>query len=165
MIFHENYLLADDSHGTYLIFSKIRKDVAKKMSSAAVVIGALTWVSHWFLEQIMSILFLISSKIIEWTEVQVIHLLLFSFKKTTKKICPTVRLTFIPMPQAQIKSVWCYHISKRQRLSSSQAKGYISPLRSLCMPRTQYKRTGHWRKYAVMLSRLYFSAISTYYSQ
>ena len=29
MIFHENRLLADDSHGiSYLIFSKIKKDVA-----------------------------------------------------------------------------------------------------------------------------------------
>ena len=40
MIFHENHLLADDSHEiTYLIFSKIWKDVAK--SSAAVVIDTL----------------------------------------------------------------------------------------------------------------------------
>ena len=36
MIFHENHLLADDSHEiAYLIFSKIRKDVAEG------VIGAL----------------------------------------------------------------------------------------------------------------------------
>ena len=41
MIFHENHLLADDSHViSCLIFSKIRKDVAK-ISSAAVVISAL----------------------------------------------------------------------------------------------------------------------------
>ena len=41
MIFHENRLLADDSHEiSYFIFSKIRKDV-KNMSPAAVVIGAL----------------------------------------------------------------------------------------------------------------------------
>ena len=40
MIFHENSLLADDSHEIYLIFSKIGKDVTK-LSSAAVVIGAL----------------------------------------------------------------------------------------------------------------------------
>ena len=41
MIFHENCLLADNSHEiSYLIFSKIRKDVAK-LSSDAVVIGAL----------------------------------------------------------------------------------------------------------------------------
>ena len=41
MIFHENHLLADDLHETsYLIFSKIRKDV-EKLTSAAVVIGAL----------------------------------------------------------------------------------------------------------------------------
>ena len=40
MIFHENHLLADNSHEiSYLIFSKIKKDVAKL--SAAVVIGAL----------------------------------------------------------------------------------------------------------------------------
>ena len=46
MIFHENRLLADDSHElSYLFISKIGKDVAK-FSSAAVVIGALranTW--------------------------------------------------------------------------------------------------------------------------
>ena len=44
MIFHENRLLADDSHEiSYLIFfSKIRKDVEMKtLWSAAVVIGAL----------------------------------------------------------------------------------------------------------------------------
>ena len=41
MILHENRLLADDSHEiSYLILSKIRKDVSK-LSSAAVVIGAL----------------------------------------------------------------------------------------------------------------------------
>ena len=41
MIFHENRLLADGSHElSYLIFSKIGKDV-KNVSSAAVVIGAL----------------------------------------------------------------------------------------------------------------------------
>ena len=41
MKFHENHLLADDSHEiSCLIFSKIEKDVAK-LSSAAVVIGAL----------------------------------------------------------------------------------------------------------------------------
>ena len=41
MIFHENRLLADHSHLiSYLIFSKIGKDVAN-LSSAAVVIGAL----------------------------------------------------------------------------------------------------------------------------
>ena len=41
MIFHENCLLADNSHEIlYLIFSKIRKHVAN-LSSAAVVIAAL----------------------------------------------------------------------------------------------------------------------------
>ena len=42
MVFHENRLLADDSHEiSYLIFfMKIGKDVAKYLS-AAVVIGAL----------------------------------------------------------------------------------------------------------------------------
>ena len=41
MIFHENHLLADDSHEiSYLFFSKIRKDVTN-LSSAAIVIGAL----------------------------------------------------------------------------------------------------------------------------
>ena len=44
MIFHENRLLADDSHEvSYLIFfQKIGKDVAN-LSSAAVVIGAYGW--------------------------------------------------------------------------------------------------------------------------
>ena len=41
MIFHENSLLADDSHEiSYLIFVERRKDVAN-FSSAEVVIGAL----------------------------------------------------------------------------------------------------------------------------
>ena len=41
MTFHENRLLADDSHEkSNLIFLKIRKNVAK-LSSASVVIGAL----------------------------------------------------------------------------------------------------------------------------
>ena len=41
MVFHENRLLADDSHEiSYLIFCKIRKDV-ENLSSAAVMIGAL----------------------------------------------------------------------------------------------------------------------------
>ena len=42
MIFHENRLLADDAHEiSYLIFSKIKEDVAKFVvsDSAAVVIG------------------------------------------------------------------------------------------------------------------------------
>ena len=41
MIFHENRLLADDSHViSYLILSKIGK-MTQNLSSAAVVIGAL----------------------------------------------------------------------------------------------------------------------------
>ena len=41
MIFHENRLLADDSHEiSYLIFWKIRK-MLQKLPSAAVLIGAL----------------------------------------------------------------------------------------------------------------------------
>ena len=41
MIFHENRLLADDSHViSYLIFVEIGKDV-QNLSSAAVVVGAL----------------------------------------------------------------------------------------------------------------------------
>ena len=41
MIFHENRLLANDSHKiSYLIFPKPRK-MSQKLSSAAVVIGAL----------------------------------------------------------------------------------------------------------------------------
>ena len=41
MIFHENLLLADDSHEiSYLIFSKIRK-MSQNLLSALVVIGAL----------------------------------------------------------------------------------------------------------------------------
>ena len=40
MIFHENRLLADDSHEiSYLIFRKLRK-VLQNLSSAAVVIDA-----------------------------------------------------------------------------------------------------------------------------
>ena len=46
MIFHENRLLADDSHEiSYLIFSKIGKDFTK-LSSAGVVFGALR-VNHF----------------------------------------------------------------------------------------------------------------------
>ena len=40
MIFHENRLLADDSHEIYFFFRKFGK-VLKKLSSAAVLIGAL----------------------------------------------------------------------------------------------------------------------------
>ena len=41
MIFHENRLLADDSHElSYLIFSKLGK-MSQNLSSTAVVIGAL----------------------------------------------------------------------------------------------------------------------------
>ena len=41
MIFHENRLLADDSREiSYLIFSKIRKDVAN-LPSSAVVTGTI----------------------------------------------------------------------------------------------------------------------------
>ena len=48
MIFNENCLLADDSHEiAYLIFSKIRNDVLKKLSSAAVLIGALRVKEHF----------------------------------------------------------------------------------------------------------------------
>ena len=46
MIFHENRLLADDSHViSYLFFSKIRK-MSENLSSAAVVIGALRVKRH-----------------------------------------------------------------------------------------------------------------------
>ena len=42
MIFHENRLLADDSHEiTYLIFVENQERFCKICSSAAVVIGAL----------------------------------------------------------------------------------------------------------------------------
>ena len=42
MIFHENRLLADDSHETsYLIFFKNLGKMSQNLSSAAVVIGAL----------------------------------------------------------------------------------------------------------------------------
>ena len=42
MIFHENRLLADDSHEiSYLIFLKIRKDVAKFVVCCSCVFGAL----------------------------------------------------------------------------------------------------------------------------
>ena len=47
MIFHENRLLADDSHEiSYLIFSKIGKDVANCVS-AAIVIGALRIITFY----------------------------------------------------------------------------------------------------------------------
>ena len=47
MIFHENCLLADNSHEiSYLIFFQIREDVAK---SAAVMIGALRVKILWVL--------------------------------------------------------------------------------------------------------------------
>ena len=42
MIFHENCLLADDSHViSYLIFVEIGKKISQNLSSAAVMIGAL----------------------------------------------------------------------------------------------------------------------------
>ena len=42
MIFHENRLLADDSHEiSYLIFSKKLGKVLQNLSSAAVAIGTL----------------------------------------------------------------------------------------------------------------------------
>ena len=42
MIFHENRLLADDSYEiSYLIFSKIKKNVAKFFVCYTVVIGSL----------------------------------------------------------------------------------------------------------------------------
>ena len=42
MIFHENLLLADDSHKTsYLIFVEKLGKILQNLSSAAVVIGAL----------------------------------------------------------------------------------------------------------------------------
>ena len=42
MIFHENRLLADDSHEiTYLIFFRKLGKISQNLSSAAVVIGAL----------------------------------------------------------------------------------------------------------------------------
>ena len=42
MIFHENHLLADDSHEiSYLIFFRKLGKMSQNLSSAAVVIGAL----------------------------------------------------------------------------------------------------------------------------
>ena len=42
MIFHENRLLEDDSHGiSYLIFFRKLEKMSQNLSSAAVVIGAL----------------------------------------------------------------------------------------------------------------------------
>ena len=49
-----------------------------------------------------------------------------------------------------------YHMRKHSRNCS-----WIKRL----LTRTQYKRTGHWWICTVMLSRLYFSTISKYYSQ
>ena len=41
MIFHENRLLADDSHEIYRIFFQELGKILQNLSSAAVVIGAL----------------------------------------------------------------------------------------------------------------------------
>ena len=42
MIFHENCLLADNSHEiSYLIFFRILGKISQNLSSAAVVVGAL----------------------------------------------------------------------------------------------------------------------------
>ena len=41
MIFHENPLLADNSHETYLIFFQKLGQMSQNLSSAAVMIGAL----------------------------------------------------------------------------------------------------------------------------
>ena len=42
MVFHENRLLADNSHEiSYLNFSKIKKKMSQNLSSAVIVIGAL----------------------------------------------------------------------------------------------------------------------------
>ena len=42
MIFHDNRLLADDSHEmSYLIFFRKLEKMSQKLSSAAVVVGAL----------------------------------------------------------------------------------------------------------------------------
>ena len=47
MIFHENRLLADDSHEiSYLIFFKNWKKMSQNLSSAAVAIGVLRVNSH-----------------------------------------------------------------------------------------------------------------------
>ena len=49
MIFHENCLLADNSHEiSYLIFSKKLEKLSQNLSSAAVVIGALRVKLHIF---------------------------------------------------------------------------------------------------------------------
>ena len=51
MIFHENRLLADDSHViSYLIFFRKLGKMSRILSSAAVVIGAL-WVKVMITEQ------------------------------------------------------------------------------------------------------------------
>ena len=58
MTFHENCLLADDSHETsYLIFSKLGK-MFRNLSSVAVVIGALSVIIAIFTNIDITIFFL-----------------------------------------------------------------------------------------------------------
>ena len=57
MIFHENRLLADDSHEIYLIFFRKLGKISQNLSSAAVVIGAL---------RVKQILGLVSFKLFYW---------------------------------------------------------------------------------------------------
>ena len=56
MIFHENCLLADESHEiSYLIFFQKLGKMAQNVSSAAVVIGALRFNSsaHWVIRRLL----------------------------------------------------------------------------------------------------------------
>ena len=49
MLFHENCLLADNSHEiSYLIFFRKLEKMSENLSSAAVVIGALRVNNIWF---------------------------------------------------------------------------------------------------------------------
>ena len=81
MIFHENCLLADNSHEiSYLIFSKIRKDVAN-LSSAAVVIGALR------------------VKIVDYADLLPLPKSLYWIEKLYASVCLFVLLLYVPSQQ------------------------------------------------------------------
>ena len=63
MIFHENRLLADDSHEiSYLIFSKIGKKISQNLSSAAFVILALRFNPYHHMEKSIFIIIISALK-------------------------------------------------------------------------------------------------------
>ena len=64
MIFHENRLLADDSHEiSYLIFFQKLRKMLQKLSTAAVVIGAL-WFNFGNIYKNLHIIFRIFCEIV-----------------------------------------------------------------------------------------------------